>query len=248
MTQTVVLLHGWPGATSDYRRVVPLLPAGLTVVVPELANFGAPAGDASAGAHAARILDQFEGSAIVVGYDIGSRIAQTMARTAPDRVAGLVIAPAYPGVGTRPFELGMHEHTWYQHFHRNGVAADLIDGSARAVRTYLTHLWSTWSRDPSLATGESFDALVAAYARPGAFRASVEWYSANKGYAGTEAIAAPTVFLWPTDDPLFPIEWADNLDDWFTDVRLRVVDGSGHFVPLEAPEAVVDAVGSLLAP
>ena len=246
MTQTVVLLHGWPGSTADYRKLVPLLPSGLDVVVPELANFGAPAGDASADAHAARILNQFEGSAIVVGYDIGSRIAQTIARTAPDRVDGLVISPAYPGVGTRPFELGMHEHTWYQHFHRNGVAADLIDGSARAVRTYLRHLWSEWSRDPSLADGEHFDGLVAAYARPGAFRASVEWYSANKGYAGTEAIAAPTVFLWPTADPLFPVDWADNLDEWFTDARLELLDGCGHFVPLEAPQAVASAIESLL--
>ena len=233
---TVVLLHGWPGSVDDYRRVLPLLD-GLDVVVPEL--FGQE--DSSADAHAARILAATTGDLIPVGYDIGSRIAQAIARSAPERVAGLVTSPAYPGLGDRPFQPDFAPITWYQHFHRNGLAAELIDGNERAVRAYLGHIYREWTSDDSLLTEE----LVQRYSQPGAFRASIEWYSANRGYAGVAPVTVPTIVLWPDADVLFPVTWADRIDEWFVDARLRVIQ-SGHFVPLEAPEQVAQAIRELL--
>ena len=237
----VVLLHGWPGSTDDYREVRPLLHSD-TVLTPDLFAHE----DARADAHAERILDDMPDRAVIVGYDVGSRIAQAIARRSPERVVGLVISPAYPGVGTRPLELGMQQATWYQHFHRNGLAAEVIDGNREAVRAYLAHFWREWSKTGDLGRGEAFDALVERYARPGAFRASVEWYPANQGYAAAAPVTVPTSFLWPTADPLFPLEWSDDLHDWFTDVELTEVD-SGHFVPLEAPQTVADAANRLAA-
>ena len=81
----VVLLHGWPGLPSDYDRVIALLP-GARCVAPPLLGIGegfrgamAP-GSASADAHARRLLSTLPGDAplLVVGYDIGSRVAQAM--------------------------------------------------------------------------------------------------------------------------------------------------------------------------
>ena len=233
---TVVLLHGWPGSTDDYRRVLPLL-EGVDTDIPEL--FGHE--DASADAHAARILASIDGPLLPVGYDIGSRIAQAIARAAPERVVGLVTSPAYPGLGDRPFQPDFAPITWYQHFHRNGLAAELIDGNEQAVRTYLGHIYREWSADESLLTEE----LVAQYSVPGAFRASVAWYSANCGYAGVAPVAVPTIMLWPDADVLFPVTWADELGEWFEQAELRVIQ-SGHFVPLEAPDAVAAAIRELL--
>ena len=48
--------------------------------------------------------------------------------------------------------------------------------------------------------------------------------------------------LWPEHDPLFPRAWSDRLDEWFSDVTLHPLDGVGHFVPVEAPEAFADAI------
>jgi pimeloyl-ACP methyl ester carboxylesterase len=50
--------------------------------------------------------------------------------------------------------------------------------------------------------------------------------------------------VWPTDDPLFPVAWADRLDDFFADAELHVLNGVGHFVPLEAPGEVAAAIRS----
>jgi pimeloyl-ACP methyl ester carboxylesterase len=246
----VVLLHGWPGSTDDFRRVLPLLPATVTPIVPALRGFGSAfdgelvASDATALAHAERVIDQLDGPAVFAGYDIGSRVAQTIARIAPELVEGLVVTPAYPGIGDRRNDPEMQQHFWYQHFHRNGLASTLLDGSPTAVRDYLRFIWSTWTSDQSILDEPEFESLVADYARPGAFTASIQWYTANRVPAAEAPTAVPTVMLWPSDDPLFPFAWADRFDEWFTNGRLEQID-SAHFVPLEAPRAFAAAIVSL---
>lgn len=243
----VVLLHGWPGLPSDYDAVRALLP-GIRSTVPDLRGFGdgfcgaMPVGSASAEAHADRLLaDLPDDPLLVVGYDIGSRIAQAMLRAAPERFTGAVLTPGYPGIGERAGDPAMAKHFWYQHFHRTPLPADLIDGRPDSVRRYLRYLIETWAADPRIAAGQHFDEVVRQYARPGAFDASIAWYRDNVGYAGGSPGHVPATMLWPDADPLFPLEWADDLRTWFTDIELQTVR-SGHFLPLESPEAVADAI------
>ncbi|ROR64880.1 alpha/beta fold hydrolase [Agrococcus jenensis] len=248
----VVLLHGWPGLPSDYDRVIPLLP-GVRCVAPPLLGFGerfegpmAP-GSAAADAHARRLLATLPGDAplLVAGYDIGSRIAQAMLRMDPARFVGAVLTPGYPGIGTRAAAGDLAPRFWYQHFHRTPVAASLIDGRADAVREHLAFLTGSWAASGELTTGPRFDDVVAAYARPGAFAASIAWYRDNVGYAGGRPTSVPTTMLWPERDPLFPLAWADEVGAWFTRSRLQTVPG-GHFVPLESPEAMAAAIATRL--
>ena len=42
-------------------------------------------------------------------------------------------------------------------------------------------------------------------------------------------------------DALFPPDWADRLNDYFTEVRLHVADG-GHFTPLECPDQFAELI------
>lgn len=257
----VILVHGWPGLASDHDAVRGALQPA-TVIVPDLRGFGAafdgdlPLAEATADAHAHRLLEALEalesddagGRTVIAGYDIGSRIAQAALRLDPSRFDGAVLTPGYPGIGDRAAAPALAPVFWYQHFHREPIAAQLIDGNSDAVARYLDHLWSAWSGPAAPTAHPHREHLIEAYSRPGAFTASIQWYLANRGYAGDPPpIETPTLMLWPTEDPLFPIEWADRLSDHFTDIALRPVDGSGHFVPLEAPSAFVDAIRSLLA-
>lgn len=57
----------------------------------------------------------------------------------------------------------------------------------------------------------------------------------------------PTTVLWPEHDPLFPRGWGDRISEWFSRADLRPVDGIGHFCPVEAPEAMADAITHALA-
>ena len=263
----VVLLHGWPGGARDYRDVVPLL-SDLRTVVPDLRGFGdsdrhlrdpATAYGAAAQARsvAGLVTELGLDRPVVAGYDVGSRVAQQLARDRPDQVGALALAPPLPGAGARVLEPDRVREYWYQSFHQLPVCVELVDGDRRRVREYLRHFWDHWSGPDHELDADEFETLVEGYARPGAFEASINWYRAGSGtlaLANTEQapspddrLDVPTIVLWPEHDPLFPRAWSDRLDEWFADVELRYADGVGHFTPLEAPALFADAVRAALA-
>jgi len=251
---SVVLLHGWPGDHADWRAVVPLLD-GADVVVPDLLWRPEPSA-ASLAAYVAELIEQrTAGPAVVCGYDVGSRVAQAVARSVPDAVRALVLAPPLPGVGERVLGgADAQREYWYQPFHRLPLSAALIDGRPDAVRAYLRHFWEHWSGPAFELDEDDLERLVVRYAEPGAFTASIGWYRAGSGTVATslaetppeERIAAPTHVLWPAHDPLFPRAWGDRLDAFFADVRVTDLPDAGHFSPLEAPEAWAEAIRAAL--
>jgi pimeloyl-ACP methyl ester carboxylesterase len=255
----VVLLHGWPGDRRDYRVVAAELAAVADVVVPDLRGFGESdkhlvdprqfySADAQAGSIAGLIDELGLDRVVLGGYDIGSRIAQTLARRFPERILALVLSPPLPGVGERVLGESAQREFWYQAFHQLGLADDLIDGQRGAVRAYLRHFWNHWSGPAFRMPEDDFDRLAATYEAPGAFSASIAWYRAGAGAVAhslvehapgpAERIAVPTQVIWPGNDPLFPPEWADRLERYFTDVTVRFHDGAGHFMPLECAVSV----------
>jgi len=265
---TVVLLHGWPGDHNDYRRVVPLLEGRARAVCLDLAGFGeayqGPVPDSAAtnNGQASFILDRMRElglqRTVIAGYDIGSLVAQTIARQASEAVSGLVITPGYAGIPPRDSDPALAAIKWYQHFNRLPFATEVLDGDERAIAAYLRYAWSTWSRDETLTTGPEFEALVAQYSRPGALHASLAYYRNNDGYPPLDQgsigspvdygpIRVPTTMLWPAQDMLFPTEWSDLVPEWFADVNVHVVPDCGHFVPLEAPAAFANAILKRLA-
>ena len=260
----VLLLHGWPGMRTDHRALVPLL-GSFDVVVPDLRGFGEsdkhvadPVEHYSAAAQARSVAGLLEElglePAVVAGYDVGSRVAQALARARPELVRALVLAPPLPGIGRRILSPGAVEEFWYQPFHRLDLAERLIDGNPDAVRTYLRHIWDRWGGPDLTTTDADLDALVEHYAPPGAFVASINWYRAGSGGvamslaettpAPEDRIAHPTRVLWPEHDPLFPREWADRLGEFFAGHTLTDMPGTGHFSPLEAPEAFAEAISA----
>jgi pimeloyl-ACP methyl ester carboxylesterase len=93
----VVLLHGWPGDRTDYEALVPRLAGRADVIVPDLRGFGAsdkhaepPAEAYSAAAQARSVVGLIRELGLeppmIAGYDIGSRIAQAIARDVPEEV------------------------------------------------------------------------------------------------------------------------------------------------------------------
>ena len=263
----VVLLHGWPGGRGDYRLVEPLLADAADVVVPDLRGFGesdqhpVPPDEGYSGDAQARsvlgLLDELGlGPVVLAGYDIGSRIAQVIARQAPERVRALVVTPPMPGAGQRLLDPAVLSEFWYQNFHRLDLSGRLLDGDRDAVRTYLQHFWTHWSGPAYTPASADLDRLADTYGRPGAFTASIGWYRVGPGIltrglaeqapAPDERLAVRTHVLWPAHDPLFPAAWADRLDEFFSDVSLTPLPDSGHFVPLEAPDAFAAAIRAAL--
>jgi pimeloyl-ACP methyl ester carboxylesterase len=264
----VLLLHGWPGDRTDYREVVPLAAAAADVIVPDLRGFGEsdkhpadPASQYSAAAQARSIVGLIGelalGRPVLAGYDIGSRIAQAVARDRPDLVGGLVLSPPLPGIGERILRPTAQQEFWYQAFHQLDLATQLIDGRPEAVRAYLRHFWSHWSGPGYQPADDHLDHLVSVYGPPGAFAASIAWYRAGAGSVARSVaeqvpdpagrITVPATVLWPPHDPLFPVEWSDRVSEFFADIRVTRLDGGGHFTPLERPHDFAAAVAAATA-
>lgn len=258
----VLVLHGWPGDRDDFAAVTELLMGRADVVRPDLRGFGASdkhtGGDYSAAGQVASVLGLLDElgieQAVVAGYDVGSRVGQSLARDHADRVLALVITPPLPGAGRRVLEPLSQREFWYQSFHQLDLAEQLIDGQPDAVRAYLLHFWTHWSGPDFTPSPARLDSLVSRYGAPGAFAASIGWYRAGSGMVATslaeqpppQRITVPTTALWPEHDPLFPPTWGDRLDEWFTDLDLRPVEGVGHFVPIEAPDTFAAAIAEHL--
>ena len=259
----VILLHGWPGDRGDYRDVTPPLEHSADVIVPDLRGFGEsdkhvedPAFAYSAAAQARSVLGLIDelglAAPLIAGYDVGSRITQAIARAAPGRLRAIVLCPPLPGVGQRVLSPEAQREFWYQAFHQLDLASELIDGNAAAVRAYLRHFWAHWSGPGYQQPEADLDRLVDIYAEPGAFTASIGWYRAGSGTVASsiveqrpdrhDRISADALILWPEHDPLFPQAWSDRVPDFFSRAELRLLPGTGHFVPLEAPQAFASAI------
>jgi pimeloyl-ACP methyl ester carboxylesterase len=259
----VVLLHGWPGDRTDYDALWPQLVDYADVIVPDLRGFGesdkhaADAEECYSGTGQANgviaLLDELGATgAVLAGFDVGSFVAQTVARLRPDLARALVVSPPLPGAGKRVLELTPVKEFWYTSLHKLGLAEELIDGKPDAVRAYLRHFWEHWS-GPNYVVDESrLDHLTEMYSAPGAFISSVQWYRSSgdpvSAYAGevppetSERLRTPTTVLWQEHDAIFPQAWSNRLDEFFADYELQLLPGVGHFTPLEATDDFAEAI------
>jgi pimeloyl-ACP methyl ester carboxylesterase len=147
----------------------------------------------------------------LVGYGIGSRIAQSIAADYPELlVRALVLAPPLP-VGRRILDSEVQQQYRYQAFHQLDLAAHLLDVKPEAIRDYLRHLWSHWSGPSFTLDEEQLEHLVSVYGAPGAFTASIGRYRAGAGAVAVslresppepaDRIGVATTVLWPDHDP-----------------------------------------------
>ncbi|MFD3401033.1 epoxide hydrolase family protein [Kribbella sp. NPDC058693] len=93
----LLLLHGWPGAGSDYLELIEPLSQDFDLVIPTMPGFGFSGPTSATGWGVERIarawISLMEELGYerygVHGYDWGARIGPALARLAPERVIGL---------------------------------------------------------------------------------------------------------------------------------------------------------------
>jgi pimeloyl-ACP methyl ester carboxylesterase len=265
----VVLLHGFPDDVHAYAEVAPALAAhGLRVLVPWLRGYGPtrfldPAKPRS-GEQAALGADLRDfmaalalGPAVLAGYDWGGRAACVVSALWPERVRGLVSGGGYNiqnlASAGRPASAQQELAYWYQwYFHTPRGEAGLA-ANRREIGRLLWRLWS-----PNWRFSEALLARVAAaWDNPDYVAVVIHSYRhrhnaapGDPALAGVEAalarqprIAVPTINLEGAADGVGPPPYPDPDPPFFTGgYERRVLDRVGHFLPHEAPEAVVQAV------
>lgn len=272
----VILLHGFPDDVRAWDGVAPpLVKAGHRVLTPYLRGYGptrfrdpsAPrmAEQAAIGQDVIDFADALGLARFAVaGYDWGGRAACIAAALHPARVRAGVFISGYliqntVNPSTRPGPPEVERALWYQWYFniergRAGLAANR--------RGICRLLWETWSPDwhftdetfnrtaPSFDNPDFVDVVIHSYRhRLGNAPGEARFLAAEQELARRPRIVAPAIVLHGAHDGIVrppadsPAERA-----MFPSLRARrVIEGAGHFLPREKPEAVSSAMLELLA-
>ena len=272
----LVCVHGWPESKRIFWKVIePLAAAGFDVIVPDLRGFGdsslAADGFYDTPSHArdlhALVHDQLGyDKAVLLGGDLGGPVIQEMALRWPDFVSRMVLFNSplpydkerMDGiVGTRPPREAA-DYFIRQGTDADALAAELSTESER--RRYIATFYTSrfWAHPGSFDSAE-VDFHTEPFARAESLRASFGGYESvfdaskrsEPPVLGRNPKTRTLVLFGPSDHviyPAFDLMAAQVFDDHVGPFLLR---DCGHFVPWEAPHALVSATvafcGDLLA-
>jgi len=269
----VILLHGFPYDAHAYDVVAANLAGqGFRCFVPYLRGYGPTrflssdtmrsGQQAALGADLLAFMDALAiRSALLGGYDWGGRAACIVAALWPERVRGLVscgqgyniqnIANAW-----QPAPAVEEARYWYMYyFHTERGRAGLTQNRYDVCR----HIWSLWSPswrfddDTWSATAPSFDnpdfveiVLHSYRHRFGAIPGDPKYDGIEESLAAQPSIGVPCVVLQGRDDGVDPPAEEDFDRAHYTGpYERRIIDGTGHNLPQEAPEAFAGAMLTL---
>ncbi len=245
----VLLLHGLGGSAANWTGAVRSLVERHHVLAVDLPGHGgsAPLRRGAtlrdfAGA-VASVLDHLGvGPVLVAGHSFGGQVGMSLALYRPEVVRGLLLlAPGGVSTATPAARRAVGLLT-------RALPAGLAQPAARRIGRH--------ARGRRVMLGSWLVSDAASFSQP-AVRALLRDLPEHSGVhvagqamtrddARTEigAVACPAMVVWGARDPRLPladgIEIARRLG-----APLRVVADCGHLVPLERPEAVVDALASL---
>jgi len=269
----VVLMHGFPDDVHAYDDVAPpLAAAGYRVIVPYLRGYGPTrfldrntprSGEQAALGH--DLLDLIDvldlKSPIVAGYDWGGRAACVVSALWPERVGGLVSITGYNiqniAGAKQPQSAAAEYRYWYQwYFHTERGVAGLTQNRGPICRL----LWELWSPNYRFSDAD-YAKTAAAFDNPDFVAVVIQSYRHRFGnapgdprYEAVEArlaaqpkITVPTIVLHGEADGVGPAANSEGHARHFTGpYRREVIPVAGHFLPREAPDAVVAAVRELV--
>ena len=171
----------------------------------------------------------------VLGVSLGGAVAQQLARQAPDRVRGLVLAATAPGLGGMPGSPHVlmslatpRRYSDPEYYLR--IAGRIYGGAARRDASGLLHSAMGTFTPPS-----AWGYLAQLYAISG--WSSMPWL---------HTLPHPTLVMGGDDDPIVPLVNSRLMAWRIPRSTLRVVRGGGHLFILEQPAEIAGIVTAFL--
>ena len=239
----LVLLHGYPFDHTMWDEVIAHLKWKASVVAPDIPGFGSqPAleGEPSLEKMAAEIARRLEREGlnrfILAGFSMGGYVSLALAAKTPERVAGLALINSQPFADTEEVRAG--RRTMIEKVKKEGVGV-AVEGALGKL--FAAHRGS----DPKLVQ----------FPRQGAEKAGVVGISyALEGMARRpdrteflETFDAPKLIIHSPEDRFIAVERIRTLAMRLSNIQYVEVPEAGHATPLEAPEAVAEALGNWAA-
>lgn len=254
---TALLLHGHTQTGDVWAPLAnALVDDGHRVVVPDLRGCGrssVPAhgyDKATLARDAAAIVAEFggDGSVSVVAHDLGVMVAYPLAHDLGARLRRLVVMEAtVPGLGAWSDLLADVGNTWHFGFH--GAHAERILSGRE--REYLDRFWTDFAASPGAIPPATRDYYAQFYRRPDGVRGALSHFAALPRDASVNAglarrrLDAPVLAMGGAH--ALGARVATHFRSLAASVTELVVDGAGHWLLDEQPEAVVGAVRRFLS-
>lgn len=263
----VILLHGWPYDIHSYAEVAPLLAAkGYRVIIPYLRGFGTTRflsdktfrnGQQSVIAlDIIALMDALKiEKAIIAGFDWGARTADIMAALWPERCKALVAVSGYLIVNRQtnlqPLPPKAELGWWYQYYFATERGRTGYDINRHDFNKLIWKIASPkWSFDDA-----TFDRSAASFSNPDHVSIVIHNYrwrlSLAKGdpkydylekrLAAGPVITVPTITI-SSDFDGAAADGAAYAKKFTGKYAHKILNGIGHNVPQEAPQAFADAI------
>jgi pimeloyl-ACP methyl ester carboxylesterase len=236
----LLLLHGLSDSNASMRVLMDELPKGVRAIAVTQRGHGdssKPQGPYTTDAFVADAVAALDRlgvrRAVIYGHSMGSVVAQRLAARHPDRVAGLILEGAFPGLKGNPAVGDFHAAI-------SGLT-DLIDPAfAREFQA------STIARPVppaflDLVTAESCKLPARAWTQ------IIEDMMVFDTDAELPRITAPTIILWGDRDTFVRRADQDRLLAGIKGSALTVFEGTGHDPHWEEPRRVAVMIGVFIA-
>ena len=257
-SRAVVCLHGFPQTSVLWRRLAAHLTGDVTLIAPDLRGAGESERPASGYDKKTMAVDvhALVGSlgfskVHLVGHDIGAAVAYAYAAQWPGEVASLtMIEMLLPGFGLEAMYAIRKpgEFAWMPFFMAQDLPEWLLAGREAP---FLDWFIRNQVVDQSAFGPEDVAMTAQAYGRPGALRAAFDTYRAfwqdaedNKRFAQSK-LSMPVLAIGA--EMSLGTALADSLGPLSRNLRGRVFEDCGHFVPDEQPKRLARELEAFLA-
>ncbi|MGW6129106.1 alpha/beta fold hydrolase [Cellulomonas sp. NPDC055163] len=254
----VLLVHGWPETWWAFRKLIPRLAGTHRVHAVDLRGFGdSDADGAEFGEHVAAedlhhlVRHLGQGPVHLVVQDISGGVGFRFAATHPADVLSLTaVESTLAGYGLEQLADVNAHGSWHVGFlGAPGIPSLLLPGRERALLAGWAY--PLMNGTEGAVTERDLDELVRTYSRPGAWRGTEGLYQSLFADDGaTRALAASrplTVPVLAVDGVHHPVTASTFRQVTAGELTAVHVEGVGHLVAQEAPEALASAILDLTA-
>lgn len=251
--RVAILLHGFPQNRSCWRHLLaPLAAMGWHVVAPDLRGYGASSRPTERKAYkidnlVADVAGLFAAlgarQRLLIGHDWGGAIAWSYALEGLPLDGLVIVNMPHPTLFRRALRHSpeQRKRSWYIGFFQTPWLPEKVLG-ARGAWAIGAMLRNT-SRGKRAFPPPVLEAYRAAARQPGALAAMLAYYRVNISNFGLiktpPPIYVPTLMVWGEADVALGLETIKGTEKLVPDLTLARLKGVSHWVPEEAPDALL---------